>query len=207
MEIKNVVFDFGGVLLDWSPFYVYDDYFGSHQQAADFIENVCTPQWNSTMDAGTTFEEAVTKLSKIFPEWQKEIRMYKDRWPDMLKGQIDDGVRLLEDVRQSGRYRLFGLTNWSHETFHYAQDNYPFLSYFEDIVVSGRVRMIKPDPGIFRYLLEHCKINPHETLFIDDSGKNILAAKDLGFITVHFNEPAKGAARVREVLGLGPARA
>ena len=202
MAISSVIFDFGGVLLDWSPFYVYDEYFGSHARARHFIDSICTAEWNATMDAGTPFAEAVDRLSRIHPQYAREIRMYAERWPDMLRGPIEAGVQLLEELHASGRIPLYGLTNWSAETFPYARDRYPFLSYFRDIVVSGEVGLIKPDPEIYRLLLRRCQLQAEECLFIDDNGANILAARDLGFVTVHFSPHERPADRVRQLLGL-----
>ncbi len=202
MQIKNVIFDFGGVLMDWSPYYVYDDYFNSHAKAQDFINNICTPQWNATMDAGVPFAEATAKLIEIYPQYAKEINMYKDRWKDMLKGPIQAGVELLECISQSKLYDLYGLTNWSQETFPYTYDKYPFFSLFKGIIVSGEEKLIKPDPKIFKRLLEKYELNANECFFIDDNNDNIKAALDLGFNCYHLTDHKVDVDKIKQLLKL-----
>lgn len=202
MQIKNVVFDFGGVLMDWSPYYVYDEYFNSHEKALDFINNICTPKWNATLDAGVSFADGVAQLIKIHPQYAKEITMYKDRWKDMLKGPIQEGVDLLKCIAESKLYNLYGLTNWSHETFPYTYDKYPFFHLFKGIIVSGEEKLIKPDPRIFNRLLEKYELKANECFFIDDNNDNIKAALDLGFNCYHLTNHQVDIDRIKQILKL-----
>ncbi|MGN0902369.1 MAG: HAD family hydrolase, partial [Succinivibrio sp.] len=137
MTIKNVVFDFGGVLLDWNPRYFYKEVFNNDEKMEFFIKNVVTSTWNAQMDRGRTFEECINELAALNPEYEKEIRMYRTGWEKMLKGEIESGVKVLNAVQKSGRFKVYGLTNWSAETFPYAFNTYKFLQSFEGIVVSG----------------------------------------------------------------------
>ena len=134
---KNVIFDFGGVLLDWDPRYLYRPYFNDDAKMEQFLAEICTGEWNSQMDAGKPFAEGVAELSAQHPEWKKEIEMYHTGWPQMLHGELADGVNLLKKIKADPRFTVYGLTNWSAETFPYAFNHYPFLEELEGIVVSG----------------------------------------------------------------------
>ena len=186
MSIKNIIFDFGGVLLDWNPHYIYDTYFGSVEKAEWFLSNVCTYEWNQQHDAGKPISEGVAELVARFPEWKTEIEMYYDQFlVAMGQGQLpgmEDFVRQL----QHANYRIFGLTNWSAETFSLVRPIYPVLDLMEDIVVSGEEKIMKPNPEIFRRALSRFGILPEETVFIDDNPRNVDSACSLGICGVLF---------------------
>jgi 2-haloacid dehalogenase len=186
MKIKNIIFDFGGVLIDWDPRYMYRNVFADDAQMEWFLQHICSHDWNIQQDAGRTLEKGTTLLVKSFPEHEKMIRLFYDRWEDMLNGPIEANVQLLQPLRD--KYRLLGLTNWSAETFPIALEKYSFLNEFEGIVVSGVEKLIKPDPAIYELLLKRYKIAAPESLFIDDNQNNIEAANKLGFQTIHFTE-------------------
>lgn len=186
MSVKNVIFDFGGVLIRWNPYVIYDKWFGDKEKSRWFIENICDSEWNSSLDKGKPFEQGVLEKIQLYPEYETEIRMYKDRWKDSILGPIQESVNILEEIHHSGKYRLLGITNWSHETFPYALENFHFLHYFEDIVVSGEVKMIKPNKDIFLHSIERFGIQTRDSIFIDDSLPNIETAKSLGFKVIHF---------------------
>ena len=145
VEIKNVIFDFGGVLLDWNPRYLYNDVFNDKEKMEYFLEHICSSTWNAQMDKGVPFKDAVARLQEQYPEYKEEIALYETGWPKMLKGEIADGIDIFNKVEEVGRFRIYGLTNWSAETFPVAFSRYRFLDDFEGIVVSGEEEMIKPE--------------------------------------------------------------
>ena len=180
MPRTNIIFDFGGVLLDWDPRYLYRDYFHDDAKMEKFLAEICTGEWNAQMDAGKPFAEAVKELSAQYPEWSKEIELYHTGWEKMLHGQLDDGVSLLKKVVADPRFTAYGLTNWSAETFHFAFNKYRFLDDFEGIVVSGEEKMKKPDKRIYYTLLERYHLKAKDCIFIDDSHANVDMANDRG---------------------------
>jgi len=182
--IRNIVFDFGGVLVDWNPEHLFRDVFADRAELDHFLENICTPDWNEKQDAGRSLSEAVLTLQQRHPKYRREIHLYYDEWTTMLGGPIDKNVALLKPLKMN--YRLFGLTNWSAETFPIAFDLYPLFGAFEGIVISGVERLAKPDERIYLLLLERYKLAAAECLFIDDNARNIRAAKTLGFHTIHL---------------------
>lgn len=186
MTIKNIVFDFGGVLVDWNPRYLYENLFKNEEEMEHFLENVCTTAWNEQQDAGRPIVEATETLQAEFPEYKEMIRQFYDNWEVMLQGAFDENTQLLPRLKDN--YNLYGLTNWSGETFPIAYNKYPFFQNFKGIVVSGDEKLIKPDKKIYQVLLERYSLNPNECLFIDDNIKNIEAAKELGFSCVHFKD-------------------
>ena len=182
--IRNIVFDFGGVLVDWNPEYLFKDVFSDRSELDHFLENICTPDWNEKQDAGRSLSEAIRTLQERHPEYQDEIRLYYDEWTTMLGGPIEQNVALLKPLKMN--YRLFGLTNWSAETFPIAYDLYPLFQEFEGIVISGVERLAKPDERIYLLLLKRHSMTAADSLFIDDNERNIRVADDLGFHTIHL---------------------
>lgn len=181
--IKNIVFDFGGVLMDWDPRYFFRTYFNDDEKMEWFLKNIAKDEWNIEQDRGRTLKEGTELLVMQHPEWEKEIRAYYDNWTVMLKSDIPKNVAILRKLE--GKYDLYGLTNWSAETFPYALENYDFFRLFEGkIVVSGTEKLIKPDKEIFEVLLNRYNLKSEESVFIDDNVKNIATAKNLGFKTV-----------------------
>lgn len=185
MKIKNIIFDFGGVLMDWNPRYFFKDYFKDDEKMEYFLENIAQDEWNIEQDRGRSLSEGTEIQVKKFPEWEKEIRAFYDNWTVMLKSDIPQNVDVLRQLKNTD-YQLFGLTNWSEETFPYALENYDFFQIFDGkIVVSGTEKLIKPDPKIWYVLLERYNIQAEESVFIDDNLKNIEMAQSLGFKTIH----------------------
>lgn len=186
MAIKNIIFDFGGVVMDWNQRYFFKDYFKDDERMEFFLKNIATDEWNALQDKGRSLQEGTEILVNTHPEWEKEIRAFYDNWSTMLKGEIKENVEVLRKLEDT-RYELFGLTNWSHETLPYALENYDFFKIFKGkIVVSGEEKLIKPDPEIWKVLLERYHIRAEESVFIDDNAENIKVAKSLGFITIHI---------------------
>lgn len=186
INIKNIIFDFGGVVMDWNPRYFFKYYFNDDQKMEFFLKNIATDEWNAEQDRGRTLAEGTEIQVAKFPQWEKELRAYYDNWTTMLRSDIPKNVEVLRKLEHTD-YELFGLTNWSAETFPYALENYDFFKIFDGkIVVSGTEKVIKPNPKIWEVLLERYHIKADESVFIDDNAKNIEVAKALGFITVHI---------------------
>ncbi|WP_233832278.1 HAD family hydrolase [Paraburkholderia sp. ZP32-5] len=205
MAIKAVVFDFGGVLIDWSPEYLYRELIPDDTERRWFLTHVCSMDWVIRQDGGQPIIEATDELIARFPDHEPLIRAFYERWHEMVAGVLEDGVALMEKL-EAENVPLFGLTNWSAETFPYAWEHYPVLRRFRDIVVSGRVKLVKPDPAIFaemrrRIELQMPGIEPAELVFIDDNVKNAEAASALGWHGVHHTNAARTEAKLRE-LGL-----
>jgi len=186
-----VIFDFGGVLVDWNPRYLYRKLFGDDEAGMErFLAEICTTEWNARQDAGRPWAEAVAELAAQHPAHAALIYAYHERWEEMLNGPIDGSVTILGELKQAGR-PLYGLTNWSHETFPVARMRYPFFDQLDGIVVSGAERMIKPDPRLYARLLERYRIEPARAVFIDDNQHNVAAAVALGLGGIHFRSPAQ----------------
>ena len=187
--IKNIVFDFGGVLVDWNPHYLYDGYFGSREKADWFLANICTMDWNVQMDGGKPFAQGIAELSVVHPQWSREIQMYFDRWMDMMGEEIPHMRELIQDLKRRG-YRIFGLTNWSAETFCQVRHKYGIFDLLEGMTVSGEEHVTKPDQAIYRRLLDRFSLTPGECLFIDDNAANVAGAIQAGMAAVRFTDPA-----------------
>ncbi|RMF25333.1 MAG: HAD family phosphatase [Bacteroidetes bacterium] len=184
--MDTLIWDLGGVLIDWNPEYVYRRIFDDEAQMRWFFENICTHDWNVEQDAGRPLAEATEELVAKHPEWEAEIRAFYGRWEEMLGGPIPESVALLDRLRKQGRHRLLALTNWSAETFPVARERYEFLQWFEGIVVSGEEKTRKPFPRMYRILLERYGVEPRRALFIDDSLPNVEGARAVGLQAVQF---------------------
>ena len=183
-----ILFDLGGVLIDWNPRHVYRALFEDEAAMEHFLATVCMVPWNHAIDAGRPFGEAVRELQAEHPEYADLIGLWHSRWGDMLKGPVAGTVDVLRELKAQG-LALFALTNWSAETFPLARERYDFLSWFSRIVVSGEVKLAKPDPAIFRLALRECGLVAGETLFIDDVLVNVETARSLGMEAIHFLDP------------------
>lgn len=182
---KNIVFDFGGVLLDWNPHYLYDPYFGDVEKAEWFLTHICTYEWNAQHDNGKPIAEGTAELIALHPEWEKEIQMYYDEFMKMMGGQIPGMEELVKKLKANGQ-RVFGLSNWSVETFALVRPVYPVLDLMEDMVISGVEKVMKPDHRIFELALDRFGIKAEETVFIDDNPNNVKAANELGIHGILF---------------------
>ncbi|MGA0555422.1 HAD family hydrolase [Larkinella sp. VNQ87] len=196
--ITTIIFDLGAVLIDWNPNYLYQSVF-QEEEMRHFLENICSPAWNEEQDAGRSLKEATELLVSQFPEHEANIRLYYDRWPEMLKGEIPGTVEILRQLKEGGFYKLYALTNWSAETFPIAQERFDFLSWFDGIVVSGTERDRKPFPSFYQTLLNRYSVKPEEALFIDDNLRNVKAAEALGIQSIHFQSPEQLRERLVEL--------
>jgi 2-haloacid dehalogenase len=188
MQINTIIYDLGGVLIDWNPMYVYKNYFQNEADRNFFFEQICTSDWNEEQDAGRTIEEANKILITKFPEWEQAIKDYYGRWTEMIKGSISESVDLLEEIKASGTYKLYALTNWSAETFPYALSRFEFLSWFDGILVSGEEKTRKPYDTFYLKLIEKYSIEKEKAVFIDDNLRNIEAARKLDIKSIHFKD-------------------
>jgi 2-haloacid dehalogenase len=184
MKIENVIFDFGGVLVDWNPRYLYRDYFQDESAMENFLHTVCTDEWNVEQDRGRSLAEGTRLLQDKFPEFHALIQLYYDQWEVMLHGDIPETVSLLYQLKE--KYNIYGLTNWSAETITIAYERFSFFKEFDGIVVSGEEKLIKPDQKLYHLLLDRYNLKAENTIFIDDNLKNVKAAEELGMIAIHF---------------------
>ncbi|WP_346882287.1 HAD family phosphatase [uncultured Algibacter sp.] len=188
--INTVIFDLGGVLIDWNPEYLFlDEFNGDREKMQWFFDNICTSDWNENQDAGYPIAQATEDLVLQHPEHEKHIRMFYGRWTEMLGGAIEGTVTILEKLIKSNRYKIVALTNWSNETFPVALNRFEFLQWFEGIVVSGDEKTRKPFKDIFDITLNRFNITAENTLFIDDNLRNIEAANSFGIHGIHFKSP------------------
>lgn len=190
-KIETVVWDLGGVLVDWNPRYLFEKVFSSDEEIDYFLENVCTGAWNVEQDRGRRFEDAIALKVKEFPDYADKIPLFYSRWTEMISGPINETVDILQEMYDRRKVRLYALTNWSDQTFPYAWENFPFLRLFEGILVSGKEKLIKPDPEIYELLFRRYDINPEQAIFIDDSIKNVESANKLGLHGIQFESAAK----------------
>lgn len=196
-NIRAIVFDFGGVLVDWNPWYLYRDYFQDESAMHAFLNEIEFADWNHEQDRGRPFAEAVVIHSEKYPQHANLIRVYDERWQDSIGGEISATVEILQALKRRG-YPLYGLSNWSAEKFVLVRERFPFFDLFDTIVLSGEVKLAKPDPRIFDLLLAQTHSRAEECLFIDDAEKNIKAAQALGWQTIHFVSPEQLAKELEQ---------
>ena len=189
MKIENIIFDFGGVLVDWNPRYLYKDHFIDEKEREHFLKNICTEEWKLEQDRGRALSEGTILLQEKFPEYHSLIQLFYDEWRTMLKSDIPETLALLHQLKT--RYKIYGLTNWSAETISIAYERFPFFKEFDGIVVSGQEKMIKPDKEIYHLLLDRYNLKVENTVFIDDNINNIKAAEEIGMYAIHFESPGQ----------------
>ena len=180
-----IIFDFGGVLADWNPYYLYRKVMKSDEEIHLFLEEINFKYWNLRFDGGYPFAEGIEEMCAEHPQRAELIRRFHTHWVDSLGELLNDTVEMVRRLKNAG-YALYGLSNWSTETFNQIKDRFVFLDYLEDYVLSGQVKIVKPSPEIFNILLERIGRPAAECLFIDDSPVNIKAAQDLGLQTILF---------------------
>jgi 2-haloacid dehalogenase len=189
--IDTIIFDLGGVLIDWNPRYVYRKIFKTEEEVDWFLQNVTTPEWNENQDAGYPLHKATEELIAKHPEWEPEIKAYYGRWLEMLGEDIHDTVEILRQLKETGKYRLYALTNWSAETFPHALERFEFFKAFDGVVVSGQEKMRKPSAEFYKILLDRYHLDPAKTVFIDDSLRNVKGAEAVGLTGIHFHNPSQ----------------
>ena len=201
-KIKNIVFDFGGVLIDWNPRYLYYPYFGGDEEQAEwFLKNICTYAWNIQMDGGKPFAEGVAELTAQYPEWAEAIGIYHTRWGEMIGGEVEGTAELVRRLKAAG-YGVFGLTNWSMETYPMIRDRYEVFSLFDGIVVSGEEYLLKPDKAIYNCLLERYGLQSEESIFLDDNADNVAGAEAVGMKALSFESALQAEQELKECYGI-----
>jgi 2-haloacid dehalogenase len=194
------VFDFGGVLIDWNPRYLYRKLFNGEESAVEnFLAEIDFFTWNQQQDAGRPVSAGVEELCRRFPQHCRMIQAYDTRYPESLGGAIEPTVDILRQLKKQGD-TLYALSNWPAEKYQLVRDRFPFFEWFDDIIISGQVRLAKPDPRIFELLVKRIGRPPGECLFIDDSPINIEVTQSLGLMTIHFTSPERLQC---ELVGLG----
>lgn len=178
--IKNVIFDFGNVLIDWNPAYLFLPYFnGDEEKCRFFTDNVCNREWFTRMDRGESMDKCVAELQAVFPQYADAVAMFRDRWFEMCNGEIPGMLEIIQDLKKKG-VGVYGLTNWPAETYFEARRRFKTIASIDNIVVSSLVKLAKPEPEIFELLISRYNLNPEECVFIDDRKDNVDAAIRLG---------------------------
>ncbi len=180
-----MIFDLGGVLIDWDPRHLYRQLFDDPDDMERFLAEVATAAWNHEQDAGRPLVEGTAELVALHPERRALIEAYYGRWPEMLGGAIEGTVDILAEVRRTGT-PVYALSNWSAETFPVTRDRYPFLDWFDGVLISGEIGVAKPDRRMFRTLVERYDLEPRRSVFVDDLERNVEAAAALGFVAIRF---------------------
>jgi len=193
--IRAVVFDIGGVVLDWSPRHLYRSVFDDPDEADRFLREVCTLEWHVQHDHGTPMEHTIPLLVAQHPHYATQIEAWRDRYLDMVAGYVEGMVDLLAALRATGM-PTYALTNMPAEMMPQLRDAYPVIAAFEGAIVSGDELVMKPDPRIYRLLTERFGLRPEHTVFVDDVPANVDAAWQLGFRAVRF----ESAPQLREAL-------
>lgn len=189
-KINTIIFDLGGVLIDWNPEYLFLEAFhGDREKMEWFLNNICTMDWNENQDEGYPISKATEELVLKHPEYEDYIRMYYGEWETMLGGTIKGSLKVLEKLIKNNSYKVIALTNWSNETFPIAKKRFDFLNWFEGVVVSGDEKVRKPSKKIFEIALSRYNIIPEQSIFIDDNFRNITAAEAIGINGIHFKDP------------------
>jgi 2-haloacid dehalogenase len=201
-----IIFDLGAVLIDWNPRYLYRTMFNTEADMERFFAETNLLQWNARQDEGHPFATAVNELSTQFPNYEKYIRAFHLRWEEMMPGAIEPTVEILAELRDQ-QYELYALSNWSAETYPIAFARFAFLRWFREVVISGAVKVCKPDPRIYEIILNKIGRPAHECVFIDDSRANYEMAAELGFQAIHFQSPEQlRAALLAKSIALNPAQ-
>jgi 2-haloacid dehalogenase len=196
--VQAILFDFGGVLLDWNPRNLYRRFFDDPQQMEQFLAEIHFSEWNYEQDKGRPFADGVAELSKRFPQHARLIRLYHERWEETVSGPIPGSVDILRRLKRLGR-RLYGLSNWSAETFPIARRKYGQLfDLLDGYVISGQVGLAKPDPAIFQYVADRLGCPASACLLIDDHEPNVESAQRLGFQTILFRSAEQLADELRQ---------
>jgi 2-haloacid dehalogenase len=197
---STVVFDLGGVLVDWDPRYLFRQLLPDHAAVEAFLAEVCSPEWNAAQDAGRGWTEAVAEASERFPEYAELVAAYDERWSETIGGQIDGTVEVLDELRRRG-VGLYAITNWSAEKFDLTFPRFDWLAWFDGIVVSGYERIVKPDPRIYQILVDRHGVDPRTAVYVDDLPANVEAAQAIGMTGLVFTTPEQLYADLGE-LGL-----
>lgn len=185
--LKNIIFDFGNVLVRWEPQRVFLPHFDNDEAKYwHFWRHVCDDGWRNRIDAGEPMDACIRERQQHYPDYAEAVELYRSRWEETLPGEVPGMYDLVKTLVDAGAPAVYGLTNWSMETFPQARRRFPVLQLIENYVVSGDVRLVKPDPRIFRLLLDRYGLKAEESLFVDDNPDNVAAAQALGLHGIVF---------------------
>ena len=190
-QIKNIIFDLGGVLIDWNSEYLFRKLIPDEEKRKTFFSDICTAEWNEEQDGGRSIADATSLLIQQYPDHADLIIAYYDRWVEMLGGPIQDTVTIFKALKEAEKHKFYALTNWSAETFPKALVLYDFLHWFDGRLVSGEENTRKPFADFYQLLLDRFSLKPEESIFIDDNLRNIKAAQAMGIYSIHFTSPAQ----------------
>lgn len=194
--MKNIIFDFGNVLVQWHPELIYKEHFGDEAKAWWFLRHVADNEWRGRIDAGESSDACIRELKAKYPEYVDAVELYRSRWKEMLTDEVPGMRELLTEVLK--KYEVFGLTNWSMETFPEARERFGILQMIDRYVVSAEEHLIKPDPRLFQILLDRYQLKAEDCIFVDDNPDNVAAACRMGMHGIHFI----GADDLRQKLAL-----
>lgn len=197
--IKNIIFDYGKVLVNWNPYFQYTPFFADEQKCKYFLEEILTDEWYNEGDIGVPMEELIEKWSARHPEFAEAFRFYVDGFEDSISGEVPGMYELISGLKQRG-YRTWGLSNWSWEMFQRILPKYRIFSLMEGMVISGKVHMLKPNPEIYEYFLERYSLKPEECVFIDDRVENIVGAALVGIKGIVFKDAEQLSAELEPLL-------
>ena len=193
------LFDLGGVFFDWDPKNFFKDKFDNQSEMNFFLDNICNNDWNLQQDNGRLIIDAENDLISKFPNYEEKIKMYYPNHRKMIKGIFYESIELLYELKKKN-YSCYILSNWSSETFEGMTDEYNFLKDFDGMIISGDIKLVKPDKKIFELAIDKFNLTPNETIFIDDRIENINSAQNLNFKTVHLNDPERIKAKINELI-------
>lgn len=195
--MSNIIFDFGNVLVQWHPELIYGDYFGDEAKAWWFLRHVADMDFRQRIDAGESMEKCIREKQSQYPDYAEAIELYRSKWREMLTDEVP-GMRDLINELHGLNYEIYGLTNWSMETFPEAREHFGILQMIDRYVVSGAEGMVKPDPRLFQVLLDRYGLRAGECTFVDDNPDNVAAARKMGMNGIVFT----GADELRKELGI-----
>ena len=195
--MENIIFDFGNVLVRWEPEKIYAEHFGDEAKAWWFLRHVADNDWRLRIDAGESQDACIAEQQARYPEYRQALALYRERWRDMLTGEMPGMRDIIVELRKKG-HEIYGLTNWSMETFPQAREHFPILQMIDRYVVSGAEHLVKPDPRLFQVLLDRYGLRAEECTFVDDNPVNVEAARRMGMRGIQF----VGAEKLRKELAL-----
>jgi 2-haloacid dehalogenase len=184
-NVQAVVFDLGGVLIDWNPRYLYRQLFGDEAAMEDFLATICTDDWHRRHDLGVDVTASCLQLAEQHPGHRDLIMAWAERGEEMAAGQFDGTVEILRALKDQG-VPCYALSNMEPDAFAIRRDRFAFMNWFDGHVISGLEGVAKPDRKIFDLLLERYRLDPGSTVFIDDVPRNIEAARELGLLAIRF---------------------
>ncbi len=185
--MKNIIFDFGNVLVEWHPERIFAEHFGDEAKAWWFMRHVADNDWRLRIDSGESYNTCVAELQARYPDYKEAIELYHSKWLEMLTGEMPGMRQLIEDLKEKG-YEIYGLTNWSMETFPTAREHFSILQMIDRYVVSGEEGYVKPDPRLFHILLDRYNLQANDCIFVDDNPDNIAGANNIGLHGILFTD-------------------